>query len=220
MEGSKLVMAWTNWTSSIDLGSAGGAYWDIHWMASDDGGSSWYVRGGPKVSLPVVADDTGPTPQVCLPDEIGVSNNFLSSVYLKGGYVHLFYQALKPLYREHYVRFNASNGTRDINNYPWRVDGQSISSMDGFFASGVGATSSRLYAAGGISGTPPYGVLVLSSDDLGQTWREHAISDAIPAGDWPYATGGARSTRSGFINGVFTGSPSNTVYFFRVPADP
>jgi len=64
-------------------------------------------------------------------------------------------------------------------------------------------------------------LVCLVSDDNGNTWRDHAVSDVLIN---PYAIGGCRKvTADGWIIGSFTDQTpegGGKVYFFRIPAAP
>ena len=76
---------------------------------------------------------------------------------------------------------------------------------------------SRLYCGGRDAGSNR--LVCLASDDNGDAWRDHAVSEAVIN---PYAIGGCREvTADDWIIGPFTDQTSEgggKVYFFRIPA--
>ena len=63
MEGDVLHAAWTTQKHGVYL------YWDIHHMQSRDGGENWTTMTGIPLSLPITADQNGPTDRITLNDE-------------------------------------------------------------------------------------------------------------------------------------------------------
>lgn len=87
MGGTTLYAAWTTYPHSGPF-----RYWDIHFMLSEDGGYTWKRADGTPLALPVVADNTGPTDMVNLPDELDIST-WLSSFTFLNNSLHFFYFA-------------------------------------------------------------------------------------------------------------------------------
>lgn len=81
-----LYAAWTTQKHGVYL------YWDIHYMRSRDGGQSWQKLDGTSLSLPVVADNTGPAEGIIREDEYPV-HTWLSSFLVRAGKLHFVYQA-------------------------------------------------------------------------------------------------------------------------------
>lgn len=213
LDGTRLFAGWT----TQDLASPTALYRSIHFMFSDDGGANWKIPSGP-VTTPVIGDETGPTPQLVLADELTTST-WLSSFLPTGGAVHAFYYASGPLNRQHYVKIDLATGGRVYDQTPvWSAGQVNIATLDGFFATGANAP---IFAVG-ISGGNRIGVL--ASDDGGLTWLDYALSEPIPSGRSIYAIGGARElTPDGDLIGSYTelqnGGSDHIVRFFRVKAE-
>jgi len=222
MSGSTLYAAWT--TSLVDRY----LYWDIHFMASEDGGVTWKKGDGTPLSLPVLADDTGAADSLVLGDEYGF-HNWLAGIAAQGGYLHFMYESQRPAMREHYLRFNPRTRAVDLNTYPsWQGGQLSIRSLDGFFASDTSAPTGLLYAVSTDNTRSSVSrIVVLASTDSGRSWFDYAASQPFAR---PYSIGGARIARAGGqIMGTFTnlvqpdaGAAANVneVWFFRVGARP
>lgn len=213
-DGARIYVAWTS--QHLDTGAP--SYRTIHYMFTDDGGVSWKGPNGP-IAIPAVADESGPVPQIVLPDEYQPIT-FLSSFLPRGQYAHFFYYAYPPLDRQHYVRIDLTNGARTIDRYPtWSAGDISIKSLDGFFVE-PGPTKPIFAVAKDIKNR----IAILASDDDGVTWLDYAVSDPSPAGYNPYAIGGAREPGpDGYLVGTFTDQAAtgndHKVRFFRIKAD-
>jgi len=172
-------------------------YWDIHFMCSRDAGESWCVPGGSALTLPIVADDGGPAPRITLDDEFD-AHTWLSSFVFKEDKLHFFYLAQSKPPREHYMRYDAATGKRELNMQPaFAGDTLSIRGLDGFFATREGKP---LYAIGNGDGH----LVCLVSRDNGATWKDYARSEEHFN---LYAIGGFRRiTDDGYIIGSFTDS--------------
>ncbi|MCI0541158.1 MAG: hypothetical protein L0Z50_38640 [Verrucomicrobiales bacterium] len=170
MDGPMLYAAWTN----HKVGEGHQPYYDIHWMASADGGETWHVPGGATLSIPVAVDDSGPAPVVSLPDEAGVPPRgpWLKNFISKGGKLHFAYSQLNLADgRQHYVRFNQTNAAKELDIHPaWQGARIKVASGDGFFATGADPTA-PLYA---IMHTPDNRIGILASNNLGSTWHDYA----------------------------------------------
>ena len=217
-DGLDVYAAWTNQ-------AAAAPYWyrGIHAIRSRDGGASWTNLADQAVSLPVIADDTGPSTMVSLPSEINTST-WLSTFALRDRKLHFFYNANvphpygvacnQPADRERYVRFNLDIRQFDIHRCPFAALNSEILGLDGFYAQKRGGR--LLYAVAAKRGEAR--LSVLESDDNGVTWIEHAVSGLVPAGYGIYSIGGSRwITDDGYLIGTFTQTgPDRTVKFFRV----
>ncbi|NOS72281.1 MAG: hypothetical protein HOP33_20445 [Verrucomicrobia bacterium] len=88
---------------------------------------------------------------------------------------------------------------------------------DGFFATPAREPHSPLYCVGQDAASNR--LVCLESEDNGETWRDHAVSEAVMN---PYAIGGRREvTADGWIIGSFTDQTpegGGKVYFFCIPA--
>ena len=207
-----LHAAWTSLKHGVYM------YWDIRYMASDDGARSWRRMDGTPLQVPLPADEGGASDRITLDDEFEV-HTWLSNLLVKDGKAHFAYAAQAESWRQHYVRYDLSAAARDVDLYP-TFEGEEIrlASLDGFFASRADLPEAPLYyvsSAGGRLGC-------LASDDNGETWYDYAVSDQ----SWnPYSIGGARElTADGAIVGTFTDFrataewDSSQVHFFRIQA--
>ncbi len=182
-------------------------YTDIHYMQSGDGGKTWRKMDGTPLDLPVVADYHGPADQVNLDDEYD-HHTWLSSFMVKGGKLHFVYKYAAPgdRARQHYVRYDVKTARREVDVWPeFKGDRISLSHVDGFFASRAEWPGSPLYCVLAQDGR----VACLRSDDNGEGWQDHAISERRFATHEkmsnPYAIGGCREvTADGYVIGSFT----------------
>ena len=207
-----LHAAWTTQKHGVYL------YWDIHYMASDDGAQSWRRMDGTPLPIPLPVDDSGPSDRITLDDEFEV-HSWLSNLLVKDGKAHFAYAAQAATWRQHYVRYDLATAARDVDLNPI-FEGEEIrlASLDGFFASRADLPEAPLYyvsSAGGRLGC-------LASDDNGETWYDYALSKESFN---PYSIGGARElTDDGAIVGTFTdfrlaeGRDLSQVHFFRIQA--
>jgi hypothetical protein len=213
-----------------DSGSGTQNYYDAHFLASADGGTTWIGPGGP-VSLPVLGDDTGPTFEIVqtsdptqfqpwgTPQYTGNWNLLQSMAYNKGQ-LSFFYGGPLPQPHNDYARMNWSTRAFDerIQPYFGPSDGAfKISGQGGSFsqdATGAG----RLYFTGvtfHFGGPRP---VIMYSDDGGETWYEGALSDGW-SGMATYVNSARELGSDGSVIGSFdvpgsSGSPTS-VYFFR-----
>jgi hypothetical protein len=201
-----LHLAWTTVAHGRYL------YWSIHVMQSPDGGATWRNADGTSLVPPIIADDGGPGQRVSLDDEFEV-HTWLSNYLVRGGKGHFLYLAGTAPPRQHYVRYDLKTAKRELDVQPvFKGETVSLHGLDGFFT----ASPTTLYC---IAHTPDSRIGCLASDDNGQTWRDHAISEKL---DGLYALGGCRAvTADGYITGSYTQSPStgggSKVYFLRIP---
>lgn len=184
-------------------------YWDIHHMQSADGGLTWSTMTGKPVSIPVPADNSGPTDRITLDDEYGVSN-WLANMHLKAGKAHFFYLARTVPPRQHAMRFDIATGQREVDHQDISLKGETLAltGLDGFFASDPRQAGSPLYCIA--REVRSFRIACLISRDNGSTWHDYAVSTKFSDGDstefhQPYAVGGCRSvTADGHIIGSFT----------------
>lgn len=198
-------------------------YWDIHYLQSPDGGQSWCRMNGTPVSLPAVADETGPSDRLTLDDEFDC-HTWLSSFLVTQGKAHFLYLAQCQPPRQHYVRYDLKSARRELDTQP-DLRGQllALHGLDGFFATRAGTTGSNLYCVGRDAKQPR--LVCLASNDNGSTWHDYAVSEPVHS---PYAIGGCREvTSDGWVIGSFTDTgPAPTkdvpaeakVYFFKFRA--
>ncbi len=207
-----LHAAWTTQKHNVYL------YYDIHHMLSEDGGDTWRNLDGTALTVPVVADDTGPATRITLEDEFE-NHTWLSSFRVKNGKLHFVYLAQQTPPRQHYMRYDIARAERDLDCQP-KFSGEtcSLSGLDGFFATRSDQPESPLYGVMQDGGH----IACLVSRDNGNTWHDHARTEETFR---PYALGGCREiTDDGSIIGSFTeqGTGSDIlardvkVYFFRI----
>ena len=200
-------------------------YWDIHYMASPDGGVSWRRLDGSRLNLPAPADDTGPTDRISLDDDF-LPTSWLSAFYAKAGKVHFAYAArgTDGDTRHRYVRYDTKTGEKDVDLSPffsdWNYKGVTSS---GLFSSRVDQSDSPLFYVTGISGR----LVCKWSRDNGTTWEDYAASDPgqVFRGSL-YSIGGAREvTSDGYVIGTFTDSrvgnagyreSKSALYFYKI----
>jgi len=152
-------------------------YWDIHYLQSPDGGLTWQRMNGTPVTLPVVADETGPADRITLDDEFEC-HTWLSNFLVKDGKVHFLYLAQTNPPRQHYARYDLRSARREVDRQPeFRGETLSLRGLDGFFASTRGKTGALLYC---ISRDANQSRLAcLASDDSGTTWHDDAVSGRL-----------------------------------------
>lgn len=215
------------WTTSAPPAYNPYLYWDIHFMVSNDGGTTWVKGDGTALKTPVVTDETGPTDRVSLFDEFDV-HTWLSSFIYHNGALHFMYESQfnYPNWREHYVRYDLNKKVFDLNTYPvWKGEKLTIHNLDGFFATNPNDATALLYAISTDQFIASKNRLtVLASDDNGQTWFDYAVSKPFIQ---PYAIGGSRlAVSGGYIIGSLTNLVSNPnpplnsseIWFFRIKA--
>ena len=203
-----LHMAWTTLKHKEYL------YWDIHHAASPDGGATWQNMNGAKITPPVKVDDSGPSDRISLDDEFPV-HTWCANMMEKDGKLHFLYLAQAPLSREHYMRYDAKTGVREIDIQPhFKGTKVFLASLDGYFAKKDSLADGPLYCISKSGGK----IGCLASDDNGATWYDYALSSGTFN---PYSVGGGRSiTADGHIIGSFTdfGTNAGKVYFIRIKA--
>jgi len=215
-EDNTLHVAWTTVKHGVYL------YWDIHYLQSPDGGQAWRRMNGVPVSLPVVADETGPSDRITLDDEFEC-HTWLSSFLVKEGKAHFLYLAQSKPPRQHYIRYDLRSAKRELDHQPdFRGEQLSLHGLDGFFAARRDKPGSTLFCVGRDADQPR--LVCLASEDNGATWHDYAVSEPVAN---PYAIGGCREvTADGWIIGSFTDQAAATdgsgdrskVYFFRIRA--
>ncbi len=207
-----LHIAWTSLKHGEYL------YWDIHYMASRDGGKTWQAMNGTPIDIPVTADQTSQADRITLDDEFSI-HTWLSSFRVENGKAHFLYLAQTNPGRQHYVRYDLESGKRDRDFYPdFHGDQISVAGLDGFFAGNRAQINGPLFCVHSSQGR----LACLVSNDKGDTWHDYALSQETFR---PYAIGGCREvTPAGEIIGTFTdqlapGTSSGgrcPVYFFKV----
>ncbi|MBI4604609.1 MAG: exo-alpha-sialidase [Planctomycetes bacterium] len=214
--GGLLCAAWTTQAHGRYL------YWDIHAMASLDGGATWRRLDGAALEPPVVADEGGPADRIVLGDELE-AHTWLSSLLARDGKLHFAYLAQTSPPRQHYVRLDAKTGRRDRDVQPeWKGEELSLRSLDGFFASRAALPGAPIYCV--MRAAAESRLACLASDDGGETWYDYAAGVPVSS---PYAIGGCRElTSEGFVIGSFTEQPAagtgpgsqSRVVFFKLQA--
>jgi hypothetical protein len=217
-EHGDLYAAWT--TASAGLFT----YESIHVMRSRDGGVSWQDLEGDSVTLPVVADHSGPTQMVNPGHERGQSP-FLANMIVKQGKAHFFYRVNDlPLRPMHYVRFDVVTGVREDDITPfWSGRSYSLNNLDGFCTTRRERLDSTLYC---VSKTIDTRLAVLVSTDNGRSWQDYAATGVFPnpncLGCMYSITGARQITNDGYIIGAFRydpqqNTPDMEIKFLRVP---
>lgn len=197
-------------------------YWDIHSMASPDGGVNWRSMKGESIPLPAIADHEGSADRITLDDEFE-AHTWLSSFLIKDGKAHFLYLARTEPERQHYVRYDLATGAREIDRRQPEFTGDQLAvrGLDGFFATRVAVPGGPLFCIARDARVPR--LVCLRSDDNGGTWRDHAVSETFQN---PFAIGGCREvTPDGWIIGSFTDLTGKAndkmaaarVHFFRIP---
>jgi hypothetical protein len=215
-----LYVAWTNvdGTQSSDY-----EHRSSHVMKSDDGGVNWKTLTGAAVTLPVVADRTGPITMINDDNAAELAGSkFLWTMRAKQGKLHFAYRNTDTAQR--YVRFDIATGQKDINLTGWGGETLQLDGLDGFCTTSTGADHT-LYCVGRMGNSPADWdrLAVLASYDNGQTWHDYASTGHL--GIRPYTITGAREIRDGSIVGMFilpryVGDDPNRpqpVHFFSVP---
>jgi hypothetical protein len=215
------------WTTSKVVANGESVYHDVHAMKSPDGGKTWQAFDGKPVELPAVADDAGPATLISSADEFDV-HTWLSAFMAKGGKLHFVYWASTKPARQWYIRYDVATGKRDIEMEQIFSNAKMSQPNDsGAFVANRKEPDSRLFFVSTVDDRSRLACLV--SDDNGQTWHEHAVSEKTFPGR-VYSIGAARDlTPAGDIVGTFTvvkGEPklyqddnSGSVYFFRIPTE-
>ena len=213
----------SGWTTSV---TDRYLYWDIHAMRSLDGGTTWQTLSGAALEPPVIADDTGPADRISLDDEFEV-HSWLSAFLVREGKLHLVYWAKNTPQRQHYVRYDAATGKREIDREPLLAGWPIAEPNDS--AALIGArppAKSALYCVTTVKDRKQ--LVCVTSGDNGASWHDYALAaDSFP--HRVYSIGAAReTTRDGWIIGSFTDvnpqaqlytePDSGKVYFFRIRA--
>jgi hypothetical protein len=213
------------WTTSKVVANNESVYHDVHAMKSPDGGKSWQALDGKPIELPAIADDAGPATLISRTDEFDV-HTWLSAFMAKDGKLHFVYWANTKPARQWYIRYDIATGTRDVETQQIfsRVEMQQPNDS-GVFVANRTEPGSRLFFVSTVDNRSR--LACLASDDNGQSWHEHALSDKSFSGR-VYSISAARDlTPAGHIVGTFTvvkGEPklyqddnSGSVYCFRIP---
>jgi hypothetical protein len=212
LDGGNLYFAWT----CVRPGEM--TYWSIHFMLSKDGARTWQKADGTPISIPVIADESGPT-DTLTPAPDPKFSRWASSIIVKNGKLFMFYRdsgqvAPKPTV-EHMIRFDLATARIDLDTSPWIADGVSLQNIDGFFASAAGQP---LFA---VTASIDNRLTVIKSLDNGVTWHIVAQSNNYPR--ILYAISGCRTiTNDGYLIGHFTHAQdtkdvvANTMNFFKV----
>lgn len=204
-ENGILYAAWTTTpVSGIYL------YWSIHAARSIDGGNNWQNLKGLPVTVPIVADETGPTECIILNDEFDYQT-WLWNFAAKDGKLHFAYLAQTPSRRMHYVRYDQASGQEDHRLYPeFKGSTISLAGVDGFVAT-VPEEEGCLFFT---SVTGENLIASLYSEDNGQTWHDHAINFKV--GNY-YGKQGCRHTLNGSVIGAAFDQETDEVIFYKAP---
>lgn len=190
-------------------------YRDIHHMMRPRGGTQWQNFDGTPLTLPVVADDTGPSTRITLDTEFDV-HTWLASFLIKGGKAHFIYMNQGTPAREWYVRRDAATGVEDQ-----RMVLDPILSLSGLLISADDTVESPVYC---VSSRDQHLVALVSRDN-GASWSPYAQSSESFN---EYSLGGCNTMAAhGWIIGTFTdqkgsnaaGELESKVYFYRLKAE-
>lgn len=190
-------------------------YRDIHHMMRPRGSSQWQNFGGTPLTVPVVADDTGPATRITLDDEFDV-HTWLASFQIKGGKAHFLYLNQGPPAKEYYVRRDAATGAEEL-----RTTLDTVLSLSGLLVTADDSPEAALYC---VSSKDQHLVALISRDN-GSTWAPYARSEETFN---EYSLGGFNSiVPGGWIIGTFTdqkgtngaGELESKVYFYRLKAE-
>jgi len=225
-----LFAGWSTLDTSLWKNGAGTQnYYDAHFVASPNGGSTWIGKTG-NLSLPIIGDDTGPAFTIddeSNPDEFapwGSSTyhgnwNLLQGLVYNSGNLDFYYGGPLPSYHDAYARMNWQTRAIDERMSPYfSADGIKIDNAGGAFAQSATAQG-RLYFVGGYYARGVQRLAVLYSDTAGRTWHQGARSD-----DWSgcpvYVNTSRDLVSDGSVIGSFTATSGGQtgVYFFRSAA--
>jgi len=202
-------------------------YRTVQHVQSPDGGVTWQRMDGTSLMPPVVADETGPSQQISLDDELD-DHSWLCSCVPKRDKVHFVYSTIdaskkypEPSFiRLNYVRCDAETGKKDFHRQgEFRGHRIRLNKWNGFMASRSSDPNAPLYCIM----ADDERLACLASHDNGQTWSDHAIGETQFTDT--YSIGGFREvTSDGHILGTFTDrvqSPLDPkgicpVYFFKI----
>jgi len=183
---------------------------------------------GKPVKTPVPASFDGPATLINLREEVPYKT-WLANMHAKAGKVHFMYRASNPgeggpygdvpkiRDRQHYMRFDARTGKREIDSWSmwkqrWGGEKLVIDTTCGFFASDIDRASGPLFAVGGTKGER---LAALVSYNNGQTWRDYAVSRGLGK---VWAEGGSRDlSPNGYVFGTLaTDQPkwATTQFFY------
>ncbi|MFP4058669.1 MAG: hypothetical protein ACLF0G_17520 [Candidatus Brocadiia bacterium] len=214
-------------------------YETIRYLMSVDGGRTWRAMGGRRVSIPTACDPDGPSTMINLPDEV-VYKTWLGCMHAKNGKVHFTYLAQNPQspeklgnppkihQRQHYTRFDARTGQREIDSWSdWgRWGGRSlhIHTVGGLITSYPSDPTGPLFAVGGQGWDGmkegARKLVALVSYDNGSTWEDYAASCDVGL---VWAESGSRAvTRDGKVIGALACARPQwaTTHFFQFDARP
>jgi hypothetical protein len=223
-EQSDLIAAWHTARRETNY------YYDIHWAIApaSEGLRLWRdpLSGGVlgRSGSPIVCDSSGPAPMLNRPDQLsldGSQTNGLNSLFYKAGYLHFMAggQVAGSRYQVRYSRIDLSSEQPAL-----RLSGEQLSSptvgvlgSDGFFSAADIGGQTPLYWVSHSDRS----VIVLRTDDHGQTWHPHAVSSRLaePGGSL-YGVTGSRQLVDGWIEALVvdqTVQGPHRLLFFRVP---
>jgi uncharacterized repeat protein (TIGR01451 family) len=237
IDGTRLYAAWTTSPRQDVIDQTWQRYRAIFYIYSEDGGATWRAPGtAGALTTPIIGNEHGPARMVNLIEELSLPDSsqqyslWLWNFVSKGGYLHFAYDnEIYPLnstynppaapYVNHYMRFSAVSGARNIDVPNLRGQYITTNGSSGFFATGPSVNTPLFIATNDVDR-----LAILSSPDLGQSWSDVAISNIkAPTDNYWYAiSGNRRLTRTGDIIGHATTTPrasvSNAmpaVHFFR-----
>lgn len=223
LSGGTLYVAWSSDLIGGDLDD----YYSIHAVRSSDGGVTWQNLAGEALVPPFVGDQDGDTTEVTLPWERPCTT-WLTGFAVTESKAHFFYQA-SPNASEaactlganviRYQRFDLATGVRKSEGAPV-IDGVTLENTGGYYINGFFAVSPRDGKLLLTSQTADNRLVVVASDDEGETWRLGSQSE--PLADHLYAIGGPRQVGAdGRVLGSYThdslqpAEEPSAVRFFR-----
>jgi len=212
-----------------DDGAGTQNYYDAHFVASPDGGTTWVGENG-TLTIPIAGDDTGPA--FTIEDESNPSEflpwgssgydgnwNLLQGFAYNNGNLDFFYGGPKPSAHNAYARMEWQTRTIDKRISPYfGADGIEFDTAGGAFAQSASADG-RLYFVGGYYHQGIQRLGIVYSDDAGTTWHQGARSDEW-SGTCEYINTASALTADGLVIGRFTAQTGGqtSVYFFSSSA--
>jgi hypothetical protein len=154
-------------------------YHSIHVMRSLDGGATWQKLDGTLLTLPVVADESGPTDEVTVIGERGV-HAWLWTMIVKQGKAHFWYRENgSPVQKLHYVRFDTVSGDREPDTTPTWGEVTSLNAEHGDCSTRRGRLDGTIYCVSKIAGGDDRFAVARTTDN-GHTWANWTESASVP----------------------------------------
>lgn len=211
-DGNRIIAAWSTeydppGSSDPDDPNQTNLYRNVSFVYSDDIGHSWRNLTGEKVKTPMVMDESGPSTTVTQPDEIG-DHNWLGGIAYTNNRLYVSYQVwgkAHPGSHPHFSAYDLNQRTRALDMREWRGS-KLTSDGTGRFIVNPQNPSGPVYLAAGGTYEGKGVVVILISEDQGNSWREYAVGSyhdgdpSVVLNVSPSAT----ITPDGHIVGVFT----------------